>query len=472
MPETLLILEDERLLASEMKRFFERQGWEARLAQDLAEARRALRDEALDPTVVLADLNLPDGNALELFEEMQQQAAPFGEWVFLTAYGSIPDSVRAVRLGAYEFLEKPYEEHRLDLVVNRAARAARAQRRLANEAKVASAQYAPERFVGRSSAAAHTRALLERVARTPFSALVIRGETGTGKGLAARILHYSSPRTHGPLVEVNCAALPRELLESELFGHEAGAYTGAKGRRQGLFEQAHEGSLFLDEISEMDLDLQAKLLTAVEDKRIRRVGGNKAIGVDVQVIAATNRDLQEARAEGRLREDLYHRLSVFEVVLPTLRERPEDLEDLVPAFIAEFNGKADKHVREVPEAAWSALRAHAWPGNVRELRNVIERCVLLSDGDTLETRWLGLAPSSREPGAPQVEGDRLCLPLDGSLSLDDMERRVIQEALARAQGNVTRAARLLGTTRQTLRYRIEKHGLGGDGEAENGGGEQ
>ena len=471
MQDTLLIIEDESLLGQELVRYYRRQGWDVHLAKNLAGARRLLSKDNLEPLVVLSDMSLPDGNALDLLESLRgDQAGAGGEWIFLTGYGSVPDSVRALRLGAFDFLEKPCEQERLDLVMAGAARSAAAQRRLREES--AQRRQGPEAFAGRSAAARRVRDMLARLSQVPFSALVITGETGTGKGLAARILHHAGTRAHGPLVEVNCAALPRDLLESELFGHEAGAFTGAKGRRRGLIEQADGGTLFLDEIGELDPELQSKLLKALEDHAIRRLGGEREIRVDVQFIAATNQNLAARVQEGRFRGDLFHRLTVFQLELPPLRARKEDLEDLVPGFIADFNSKAGKRVRTVPTAVWQRLRAHAWPGNVRELRNVVERCVLFAEDEEFPLHWLQLA--SLGPGAGQaansagaslesveIEGDRLCLPLDGSMALDDMDRHIIQTALERNRYNVTATARALSTTRETLRYRIQKYGLTG-----------
>jgi DNA-binding NtrC family response regulator len=308
------------------------------------------------------------------------------------------------------------------------------------------------------------RELLAKLAEVPFSAVLLAGETGTGKGLATRILHYSGRRRDGPLVEINCAALPRELLESELFGHEAGAFTGAKGRRRGLMEQAHGGTLFLDEISEVERELQAKLLTAIEERRFRRVGGNDEVAVDVQIVASSNRDLDGAVKAGAFRADLFHRLSVFRLELPALRGRREDLLDLVPLFVAEFNAKAGRSVRVIPDPVWSRLFAHDWPGNVRELRNVVERCVLFAEGEVFPAQWLHLerdAAGQQEERAA-FDGRHLALPLDGSMSLAEMDRRIIQAALERSNHNATAAARLLGSTRQTLRYRIQKYGLKSD----------
>ncbi|MDD3448750.1 MAG: sigma 54-interacting transcriptional regulator, partial [Gammaproteobacteria bacterium] len=254
---------------------------------------------------------------------------------------------------------------------------------------------------------------------------------------------------------------PHELLESELFGHEPGAFTGAKGRRRGLMEQASGGTLFLDEIAELDPELQAKLLRAVEDQRIRRLGGDREISVDLQILAATNRDLEAKVAEGAFRNDLFHRLSVFRLELPPLRSRKADLEDLVPLFVAEFNAKAGRRVRSFPDALWERLRAHDWPGNVRELRNVVERCVLFSDGEEFPLEWLQLGgPAGAGSAQPTVCGSEgVFMPLDGSMAIEDMDRHIIRTALEKHDFNVSATARALGTTRETLRYRVQKYRL-------------
>ncbi|MFP8968164.1 sigma-54-dependent transcriptional regulator [Pokkaliibacter sp. CJK22405] len=453
MADSLLILEDESLLGAELKRHFQRQGWEVSLANSLAQAHDLLLGHELDPLVVLSDMSLPDGNALTLLEEIRKAKRP-QEWIFLTGYGSIPDSVQALRLGAYDFLEKPCDMSRLNLVVQGAARSSRAQRKVK---LMVPGGLGTEAFVGKSAAAQQVRSLLQRLLSVPFSALSLTGETGTGKGLAARILHQGGLYHEGAMVEVNCAALPKDLLESELFGHEAGAFTGAKGRRRGLLEQASGGTLFLDELGEMDLDLQAKLLKAIEDKRIRRLGGEQEIAIDVQIIAATHRNLEEQVREKRFREDLYHRLSVFKLELPALRERLEDLEDLVWPLVQEFNVKARRQVKRISPEVWQRLRSHSWPGNVRELRNVVERCVLLAEGEDFPLEWLQLGKADNSAGAgAQVQGERLILPLDGSISLDEMEKYIIEVALEQHEHNVVATARALGTTRETLRYRMQK----------------
>src|SRR5262249_21474261 len=459
--DTLLIIEDELLFGSELKRHFERAGWHVMLVRNLRDAEQLLLRSRIGPLVVLSDMSLPDGNGLDLLAKVRK-AGDTSEWVFLTGYGEAGDAQRAQQLGAVDFLQKPTEFDKLDLVIAAAVRSARAQRRVGDYTSSEKARYSVDAFIGTSSEARRVRDIVTRVHGLPLSSVMIGGETGTGKGLIARVLHYCGACSQGPFVEVNCVALPRDMLESELFGHEPGAFTGAKSVHRGLMEQANGGSLFLDEISEMDPSLQAKLLTAIEARRLRRLGGEREIKVDIQVIAATNRDLRAAINEGRFRADLYHRLAVFEIALPALRERREDVPALAAAFIAEFNAKANKSVRHVPPDVMARLMAYDWPGNVRELRNVIERSVLLSNKDQLTAEWLQISSaSSILTAAPdhQDSGQWIHLPLDGSMALEDMDRHIIQTALTLHDHNVMATARALGTTRETLRYRIQKYGL-------------
>ncbi|NEV63919.1 sigma-54-dependent transcriptional regulator [Thiorhodococcus minor] len=459
MADSLLIIEDDTTFGRELGRYFASKGWEVHAAKTLAQARKAVLEEGVDPLVIISDMSLPDGNTLDLLEEARAARAA-GEWILLTGYGGVSDSVRALRLGAFDFLEKPCPLSRLELVVAGARRAGLAQQRLRSQTSDKIRKYTPASYIGGSEVTQQVRDMIARLAEVPISALIIGGETGTGKGLVARILHHAGPRAEGPMIEVNCAALPRELLESQLFGHEAGAFTGAKGRHRGYLEQAHEGTLFLDEIAEMDLDLQTKLLTVLEDRRLRRLGSEKEIEVDVEIIAASNRDIEERVAEGAFRSDLYHRLSVFRLDLPPLRERLDDLEELVTTLIDEYNARSGRAVRKVPKEVYDRMRAYHWPGNVRELRNVVERAVLLARDEVFPIEWLQLDHGRpKEPAGPNVEGDRLIIPLDGSMALDEMDSYIIRTALERSGYNVTAAARALGTTRETLRYRIQKYGL-------------
>ncbi|WP_445370233.1 sigma-54-dependent transcriptional regulator [Methylomonas sp. HW2-6] len=473
MNDTILIIEDEVLLGTELQRYYARLGFETLWAADCRQARAILYNPDLRPALILSDLSLPDGSGLDLLEETRGNISDC-EWVFLTGYGDVPDSVRALRLGAFDFLIKPCVQEQLDMVVRSALRSAKAQRRISTESVNAGKRYAPDTFIGSSTVARQTGDMLRQLSQAPYSALILTGETGTGKGLAARILHYNSERAKEPLIELNCAALPKDLLESELFGHEAGAFTGAKARHRGLIEQANRGTLFLDEIGEMPLDLQAKLLKVLEDRKLRRLGAEKEISVDIRIIAATNRNLQDEVKNGSFRSDLYYRLSVFELRLPSLRERIDDLDDLVPALIAEFNLQAGKKVGQVSARAWQLLKSYSWPGNVRELRNVLERSVILSASQNLPEQWLpneglsgGAVIADFQPNAMPAKpgaagGDTrldLQFPTDGSMGLEDMESEIVRRMLEICKGNVMEAARILKTTREKVRYRIEKYQL-------------
>jgi DNA-binding NtrC family response regulator len=457
MSDELLIIEDDAMLGIDLKRHFERVGWRTRLVRSLGEAGSFVFGPGYEGLVVLSDLHLPDGNSLDLLERARGEGDS-REWIFLTGFGEAPDAERAKRLGAFDFLTKPMDRERLERIVTAARRGARAQRRIADEASQQRNRYSPAAFVGRSKDAERVRDTLERLCQIPLSSVIISGETGSGKGLAARILHHSGTRANGPLVEVNCAALPRDLVESELFGHEAGAFTGAKSSHRGFMEQASEGTLFLDEIGELDLDLQAKLLKALEDKAIRRVGGERMVPVDVHVVVASNRNLRELVAEKAFRADLYHRLSVFQLDLPPLRDRKADIGEIVDGLIPEFNAIAGKRVKRVPQAVRALLAAYDWPGNVRELRNVVERSVLLSTGEELPAEWLQIAPRGA-PATMTAAGDLIFLPLDGSMNFDTMEKLIVEAALQRDGYNVMAAARRLGLTRETLRYRMARHDL-------------
>lgn len=461
MKSCLLVIEDERLLGIELQRFFTKQGWEVEWVTTLDQARQILWQQKIDPIVILSDMNLYDGNALDFLEEMRETPNQGVEWLFLTGYGSIADSVRALRLGAFDFIEKPCDLNRLNLHIQGAARSAKAQRRLLQETQSSHSRYSTQALLGQSQSSRNLRTILDKIAQVPFSSLILKGETGTGKGLLAKIIHYSGKRAAAPLVEINCAALPHDLLESELFGFEAGAFTNATKRHRGLFEQAHQGTLFLDEIGELELDLQSKLLKAVEELKIRRLGSEKEIDIDVQIIAASNRDLSKQVTEGRFREDLYHRLSVLSVEIQPLRERIDDLDELVPTFIAEFNAKSGKQVNtNLSDKTWQLLKRYGWPGNVRELRNVIERCVLLSEDQEFPLHWLQL-PQAQHADQPALDesSQHIQIPLDGSLSLQEMEQQILQKALQLTDDNVTAAAKLLGSTREAIRYKVQKYKL-------------
>ena len=458
MANRILIIKHDDAVSAGLARYYKKKSWQVEVTAGTKEAKDILLNHVFDPHVIVADLGMPDGSILDYLEELQE-AVNLSEWIFVIDEHTDTDIERIDEL-AYDFITKPLEQRRLDVIVNRALRSALTRRRLRNYSEADYKRYQIDAFLGKNDAAKGVKNLLSRMATVPLSTMIISGETGTGKGLIARIIHNTGLRREGPMVELNCAALPKELLESQLFGHEAGSFTGAKGRHRGLFEQADGGTLFLDEIGDMDLNLQAKLLKAIEDQKIRRLGGEREIHINVQIVAASSKDLETEAMLGKFREDLYHRLSVFRIELPSLRERKDDLVELVPRIVAEYNAKANKNVDIIPDKVWEQLLTYDWPGNVRELRNVIERCVLLSKDGIFPHEWLQLSNQvDREAVKENVSLDTLSIPLDGSMRLDEMDSYIIETALKRHNYNVTETARSLGTTRETLRYRIQKYKL-------------
>ncbi len=477
MSKKMLIIKKDTAIGADLEKHYRDQGWLVKLTSSISDAQKFITDGDWTPQVILASLGLPDGKILEHLEELQSDIE-FAEWIFIVDKAD-QEGLDTLDGLAYDFLQKPINQKRLDVLVARAHRAALCNYKLDNFSASSRKKYRIEAYLGNSEPVQELREMLKELTKIEISTMIINGETGTGKGLVARILHYSSDlRKNGPLVEMNCAGLPRELMESEIFGHEAGAFTGAKSRHRGYMEQADGGTLFMDEIGDMPTDLQAKLLKSIEDKKIRRLGGERDISLDVQIIAASATDLKEAVAQKEFRDDLYHRLSVFCLSLPPLRSRKSDLVELVPNIIAELNIKANKHVKTIPDSVWQELMDYDWPGNTRELRNVIERCVLLSKDEIFPEQWLQLkeycspvdetSPKGNASGSedPAEEGfchvddnSRVVIPLDGSMSLEEMDKHIIHTALQKSDFNVTETARSLGTTRETLRYRMQKYDL-------------
>lgn len=471
MSKKILIIKHDTKTGSEIGKRYRERGWLVECVSSIAGARKFISNGDWSPHVVIANLGLSDGKILDYLEELRKEFQ-FAEWVFIVENADQEDLDKVDEL-AYDFLEKPFDNKRLDILVNRAHRAARSNQQLEQYSSSSKKLYKIDAYLGNSEVVTELKSMLLDLAKVELSAIILNGETGSGKGLVARIIHYSSNlRKDGPLVEMNCAGLPQELMESEMFGHEAGAFTGAKGRHRGYMEQADGGTLFMDEIGDMPMNLQAKLLKAIEDKKIRRLGSEREIALDIQIIAASSVDLKEACEKNKFRYDLYHRLAVFCLNLPPLRNRKNDLLELVPNIIAEFNRKANKKVKIIPDEVWKELIDYDWPGNIRELRNVIERSVLFSTGEVLPARWLQLknfCSSTQE--IPQEENkseegychvddsNRVTVPLDGSMSLEDIDKHIISAALEQTGNNVAEAARSLGTTRETLRYRMQKYNL-------------
>ncbi len=450
---TVLIVDDEQSLARSAKAFLADHGYEAEVAGTGEQALELLA--ALQPDVVFADVRLPGMSGLDLLKRIRA-FDPVIPVIMLTAYGSIAGAVEAVKLGAFDYVKKPVDLEELKLLADRARETRLLKEELSYYRRRATTDVGFEGLVGESRA---VQAVLERArqiaALDETPPVLLTGETGTGKGLLAHAIHAAGPRAAKPFIEVNCTALPATLMEAELFGHERGAFTDAKESKPGLVEAAEGGFLFLDEIGDVDLAVQGKLLRAIEERAVRRVGSVRERKVDIRIMAATNRDLERAVGEERFRKDLYFRLAVIVLEVPPLRERGEDVLLLTAHFLHAFNAKYGKVVRDLSVAARDLLLSYPWPGNVRELSHVIERAVLWSRGATLDVEHLSLT----RPVAPSDHGDA-APPVD-TATLPQREKTIIEQALRDAGGNQTKAAQRLGISRDTLRYRLKKFGLGG-----------
>jgi DNA-binding NtrC family response regulator len=462
---TVLIVDDERTLARAVKAFLSESGYEAEVAGTAEEAIELL--PRLRPDVVFADVRLPGMSGIDLLRRIREfdPAIPV---IIMTAYGTIEGAVKAVKLGAFDYMKKPVDLEELKLLAGRARETAQLKQELSYYRKRAASELPFAGVLGNSPV---MRAVLDQVRQvaeldeTP--PVLITGETGTGKGLVARTLHSSSRRADQPFIDVNCTALPANLMESELFGYERGAFTDAKESKLGLFEAAENGFLFLDEVGDLEQSLQGKLLRAIEERTVRRVGGIRDRKIDVRILAATNRDLEREVQQGRFRSDLYFRLAVILLHLPPLRERGDDALLLAEHFLRRFSTKYGKDVRRMDGPAREVLLAYPWPGNVRELSHVIERAVLWSRDATLRVEHLSLATPVSSDGngqdqpvdVPAPAASSPDLPPQGDLT--QWERSLIERAMREAGGNQTKAAQRLGITRDTLRYRLKKFGIHG-----------
>ncbi|MBT2559051.1 sigma-54-dependent Fis family transcriptional regulator [Hymenobacter sp. ISL-91] len=451
MPDgTLLIIDDEAPLRQAIARMLELEGYTVRQAPD---ARRGLEDlaqHADEVLVVLSDVKLPDGYGLDLLPRYRAKA-PLAEIILLTAYGTIPDSVRAMKEGAFDYLTKGDSDDQLVVVVDRAVEKARLRRRVAELEQQVGAQHTFESMIGSSVALVEAQRLARRAAPTG-STVLLEGPTGAGKELFAQAIHQASPQCGKPFVAVNCSAFPKDLLESELFGYKKGAFTGALADKKGLLEAANGGTLFLDEIGELELSVQAKFLRVLETQQFTKLGDTRPTTVDVRLVAATNRNLQQEAAAGQFRTDLYYRLAVFTVPVPGLNERRADVPILADYFLKFFAAKLGSPLRSLEPEALEQLRRHDWRGNVRELRNVLERAVILADGDRLTTDDLPAEfhHFQPDPATPADANDR---------TLRTMEKQQIARVLTETGGNKMEAARQLGIGTKTLYRKLQEYGL-------------
>lgn len=437
----VLVVEDDQDLQASLAQLLQSQGIPTLLASNGRQAQERLAEQ--EAGLILLDLGLPDMDGLELLSQLK--ASEDTPVVVLTGRSDIATVVDAMKRGADNFLVKPTEAGQVLATVERELQRHLLRRQMESQLAREKAQGLPLP-VGTSRAMQQVRQLVERVAATDAS-VVLLGESGTGKGLTARLIHRLSRRRDGPFLDVNCAALAPQLLESELFGHERGAFTDARERKLGLLEAANGGTVFLDEVADMDLHVQSKLLKALEDRRFRRLGGIREIHVDVRIIVATHRDLKEEVALGRFRQDLYWRLNVFQITLPPLRQRVEDIGPIAEKFMAELNPVLGRKVRGLTPEALAILQRYHWPGNVRELRNVIERAMILARGE--EIRPEHLPKEIRTPTSPE----------EGLVSLAEVEAAHIRRVLEACQGNLKQAAQILGIARSTLYEKLARYGL-------------
>ncbi len=469
----ILVVDDEANLRRVLSAQLTREGYDVHVAEDGEAALLLLRENHID--LVITDLRMPKVDGMDLLRAALRDD-PTRPVLMMTAHGTVETAVEALKTGAFDYLTKPFDQQEVRIIVKKALRTRELESHDASrveEAKDEPLVGARFGIIGQSQPVLDVYAVLERVAGTPTTVLVT-GESGTGKELVARALHENSPRRENPFIKVNCAAIPKDLMEAELFGYERGAFTGAVAAKPGRFELASGGTLFLDEIGELPVDMQVKLLRVLQESEFERVGGIKTMKVDVRLVAATNRDLKKEIGHGSFREDLYYRLNVVPIALPALRERKSDIPLLVEHFVKKFNTRLQKRISGVDEAAMERLTAHAWPGNIRELENVVERAVLFADGELIAVHDLseelrgGASRDRREPTVattPLVHETPVPAPASDGLkeqvkaAMTRLEKELIERALLSTHGNVTHAARLLKISRKGLQLKMKELGL-------------
>lgn len=466
--EKIIVLEDDLIVRKNLEQQLRNRRYDVAAAGDILSAQELLSKDNFD--LMFVDVRLPDGEGTDLLRQLQ--ARPVKPLVvIITGFGSVESAVNCMRDGAFDYLIKPFSNEQIDVTLKKAeefTQLVKVNRFLSHEEDDAGGY----ELLGRSSAMEQLRQLIRKVARTQATVL-IHGESGTGKELVARALYRESPRANAPFIRVNCAAIPENLIESEFFGHEKGAFTGALNKREGRFELAHGGTILLDEISEISPQVQAKLLRVLQERELERVGGSRTIKVDVRVMATTNRHLEQSVERKEFRQDLYFRLNVVPIHVPPLRDRREDIPFLAEQFMHRFTRKHGVKVGGISPACLAVLQAHDWPGNVRELQNVVERAVILCpDGGDLQSAHLGLVGPSVSSPAPKPSGLPSLAPVEADsprelLSLDEIEKRHILLTLERCGNNRTHAAKSLGVSIRTLRNKLHEYGLGGRGDAED-----
>ncbi|HEY7547414.1 MAG TPA: sigma-54 dependent transcriptional regulator [Blastocatellia bacterium] len=464
--EKILIVDDEQIVRQVLSEALHNWGYNSIEVGSVASALAAY--DAEKPAAVLLDINLPDGSGLDVLHEVKRRH-PEAIIIMMTSNVLVEDTITALRGGAYDFVGKPINLEELQVTIRNGIEAQSLRREVKSFRRERARQFSFDQIVGQSAAIREMTTLARKVAESEVSSVLLQGESGTGKDLVVKAIHYASRRADGPFVAINCAAIPANLVESELFGYEKGAFTDAKARKEGLLEQAEGGTIFLDEIGELELNLQAKLLRVLEEGAFRRVGGLKDLALDVRVVAASNRDLKGESEAGKFRLDLYYRLSVIQIDIPPLRARGDDVILLAEHYIQQFNEKLRKHIRGLTPEVADIFRRYRWPGNVRELRNVIERVMILEDEEMITPRYLPRDLTTQAVGGddiseilqststqvPQNSLDSFLLPPQG-IKLEEVEMSLVRQAMSFSRGNQTRAAELLGISRDQLRYRLKK----------------
>lgn len=451
----VLVVDDEKLLRWSLEQNLSKEGYTVHTAEKGLDGLTLFKEES--PDITLLDIHLPDISGITVLEGIKEINKD-SVVVMITAFGDVQTAVKTIKLGAYDFVEKPFNMDKLKIILEKALETCSLRKEVLQFRSQLSSRYGFESIIGQSSAIKKVFDLIEKVARSDAATILLQGESGTGKDLVAKVIHYQSARGDKPFIEINCTALPETLIESELFGYEKGAFTDAKSMKKGLFELADSGTIYLDEIADMKLSTQAKLLKVIENKAFKRVGGIKDLEVDLRIIAATNKVLDEEVKNGNFREDLYYRLKVIPVFLPPLRERKEDIPLLAKYFIEVFNHEFRKNVKALAPETEKLFLEYSWPGNIRELKNVIERAMILENEESILPEHLPMEVSAKEmPFAGQKLVD-IRLPSNG-LDIEEVEKELIRQALDSTKGNQTKAAKLLNLTRDTLRYRMQKFGF-------------
>ena len=448
----VLIIDDEKLVRWSLQQKLMREGYEVETAPSGEEGLNLVREDGHD--LVLLDLRLPGMDGVQVLQEIKKLEREIGV-IMLTADTGIARAVECVRLGAHNYLCKPFDFDEVRVALEKAREDLKLRREVTRIRRAQRRKFGLDNLVGQSPQMRALRELIVKIGASDATTVMIEGENGTGKELAARAIHFSSARANQPFLAINCSAIPENLIESELFGHERGAFTDAKTTKKGLFELADGGTVLLDEIGDMKPALQAKLLRVLETREFHRIGGTQPITVDVRVIAATNRNLEEAIAAGDFRQDLYYRLKVLSLRMPALREQPEDIPLLADHYLRQFAGEYNRPAKQLSLEAVKALRASQWPGNVRELRNVIERLVIMEADAVIESKHL---PPEIRAGVKRTGKWLIELPAAG-VALAEVERELVLQAMERSGGNQTRAAELLGIERDALRRRLLKYGF-------------